>query len=104
MELSALKKSYDAIYSKHLPKGGHYFACLSIEMKPDTIDVNVHPTKKQVQFLHQDAIIDLLGQELEQALQNTNQSRTFYIQVRLDSSLTFISRKLFLLQVVVSHH
>ena len=36
------------MYGSYLPKHTHPFVYLSITMDPGTIDVNVHPTKREV--------------------------------------------------------
>ena len=41
----------------------------------------VHPTKREVKFLHEDAIINAVAKALEKRLEGGNQSRTFYTQV-----------------------
>lgn len=69
------------MYAKYLAKKGHYFIYLSLEIKGENIDVNVHPTKKQVHFLNQVKIVDSLIQTMEKCLTSANESRTFYVQV-----------------------
>ena len=53
---------------------------MSLNIAPQNVDVNVHPTKHEVFFLHQDSIIERIQQGLEEKLLNSNCSRTFYTQ------------------------
>lgn len=63
-----------------MPKGAHPFVYLSLEIEPKNVDVNVHPTKKEVHFLHEEKIVEAIMQLFEEALENANNSRTFYTQ------------------------
>ena len=81
VESTALKKAIESVYSSYLPKGSSPFVYLSLSIAPENLDVNVHPTKHEVFFLHQDTVIEKLQQGLEERLLNSNQSRTFYTQV-----------------------
>lgn len=45
------------------------------------VDVNVHPTKHEVHFLHEDKVIDKVVDAIQDKLSGTNTSRTFYTQV-----------------------
>lgn len=76
-----LKKALDHIYSTYLPKNSHPFVYLSLELDPNTIDVNVHPTKHEVHFLNEDQIIETIVSALEAKLLGSNDSRAFYTQV-----------------------
>jgi DNA mismatch repair protein MLH1 len=43
-----LKKMIENVYITLLPKGSHPFIYLSLEINPQNVDVNVHPTKREV--------------------------------------------------------
>ncbi|KAL7998995.1 putative ribosomal protein S5 domain 2-type [Plasmopara halstedii] len=51
-----------------------------MELPPRNIDVNVHPTKREVHFLHEEDIIDSISQALEKQLKGSNESRSFSVQ------------------------
>ncbi|CDW97954.1 hypothetical protein [Sporisorium scitamineum] len=72
-----LKRSIEALYSTLLPKGGHPWVYLSISINPANVDVNVHPTKKEVHFLHEDEIVEHICRAAENRLSGANSSRTF---------------------------
>jgi DNA mismatch repair protein MLH1 len=78
---AALRKSLDSVYGLYLPKGSHPFMYLSLVMNPRNLDVNVHPTKHEVNFLHEEAVIERIRQEVERMLIGANTSRTFFTQV-----------------------
>lgn len=48
-----------------------------IKLPSSHVDVNVHPTKKEVAFLHQEALIDAIRQACEETLLASNATRTF---------------------------
>ena len=52
---------------------------LALSIRPELIDVNVHPTKKQVIFERQDDLAEALAHLLEEKLQDTLQNRTFEV-------------------------
>lgn len=60
----------------------HSFLYLSLKIEPKNVDVNVHPTKHEVHFLHEDAIIDKIKNSIESKLAGCNTSRIFYTQVK----------------------
>jgi len=71
------------VYANYLPKNTHCFAYLSLEISPDKVDVNVHPTKSEVHFMNEDAIVAKIQQAVGEELLGSNSSRTFYTQVAL---------------------
>lgn len=48
VECGSLKRAVDAAYAPLLPKGAHAFAYMDIRMPSEHVDVNVHPTKREV--------------------------------------------------------
>mmetsp|Transcript_22979 Transcript_22979/g.39449 ORF Transcript_22979/g.39449 Transcript_22979/m.39449 type:complete len:830 (+) Transcript_22979:3-2492(+) len=86
VDCGSLKKAVELVYSAYLPKQTHPFIFLSICMAPQNVDVNVHPTKSEVRFLHEDEIIESIQKALEAKLVGANSSRTFYTQSLLPSS------------------
>ncbi|HLP41514.1 MAG TPA: DNA mismatch repair endonuclease MutL, partial [Fibrobacteria bacterium] len=59
----ALSQSYDV-----LPPGRYPMAVLYITMPPEEVDVNVHPTKKEVRFLSDSRIYWAVSQAVKTAL------------------------------------
>ena len=80
VESTAIKKAVEHTYSIFLPKGGHPFVYLSLDIDPQRVDVNVHPTKREVNFLNEDEIIDKICEEIRVRLGNVDTSRTFMTQ------------------------
>jgi len=78
-----LKKSIEEMYRMFLPKGTHPFVYLSIEVNPQAVDVNVHPTKREVKFENEDEIIRIICEELSSRLAAVDTSRTFMTQTLL---------------------
>lgn len=55
----------------------------SLEIAPQNVDVNVHPTKHEVHFLHEDSILERVQQHIESRLLGSNSSRMYFTQVRV---------------------
>ncbi|KAM9365180.1 DNA mismatch repair protein Mlh1 [Pholidichthys leucotaenia] len=83
VESSALKKAVETVYAAYLPKNTHPFLYLSLEIAPQNVDVNVHPTKHEVHFLHEDSIIESIQRHIESKLLGSNSSRTYFTQTLL---------------------
>uniref|UniRef100_A0A8C6S4G0 MutL homolog 1, colon cancer, nonpolyposis type 2 (E. coli) n=1 Tax=Neogobius melanostomus TaxID=47308 RepID=A0A8C6S4G0_9GOBI len=85
VESSALKKAVETVYAAYLPKNTHPFLYLSLEIAPQNVDVNVHPTKHEVHFLHEDGVIESVQRHIESKLLGSNSSRTYFTQTLLPS-------------------
>ena len=83
VESTNIRKAVEQTYSIFLPKGGHPFTYLSLEIDPARVDVNVHPTKREVNFLNEDEIIELICNEIRSKLAAVDTSRTFMTQTLL---------------------
>ncbi|EPQ14462.1 DNA mismatch repair protein Mlh1 [Myotis brandtii] len=80
VESTSLKKAIETVYAAYLPKNTHPFLYLSLEISPQNVDVNVHPTKHEVHFLHEDSILERVQQHVESKLLGSNSSRTYFTQ------------------------
>lgn len=77
VEFPPLKRTLEATYAAILPKAARPFAFLDIQMPPGDVDVNVHPTKKEVAFLHQEELVEAVRTAVEEAVLASNAQRTF---------------------------
>ena len=75
-----LKHCLETIYQNYLPKGSHPFMYISLQIAPNNLDVNVHPTKHKVQFLNEEEIVECVSKCVESRLLECDTSRTFYTQ------------------------
>ncbi|KAJ3237804.1 DNA mismatch repair protein [Chytriomyces hyalinus] len=87
VESTNIKRAVDNMYSTYLPKNAHAFCYVSLEMKPQNVDVNVHPTKKEVMFLNEDLVIEFICDTIREKLAEVNDSRTFTPATITTSSL-----------------
>lgn len=55
----------------------------SIEISPSNVDVNVHPTKHEVLFLHEEKVVEAIQRTVEETLLGCNVSRTYFTQALL---------------------
>ncbi|KAF4626285.1 hypothetical protein G7Y89_g11877 [Cudoniella acicularis] len=83
VDSSNIRKAIEQTYSTFLPKGGHPFTYLSLDIDPQRVDVNVHPTKREVNFLNEDEIIEKICADIRVKLANVDTSRTFMTQTLL---------------------
>ncbi|KAK0094823.1 hypothetical protein PV326_009886 [Microctonus aethiopoides] len=83
VESTPIKRMLDDLYTIYLPKKTHPWCYVSLEIDPINVDVNVHPTKCEVRFLHEDIIIEKIKLALDEKLSSNSASRTFYLQARL---------------------
>ncbi|MBI3881881.1 MAG: DNA mismatch repair endonuclease MutL [Verrucomicrobia bacterium] len=55
-------------YHNALMKGRYPVCCLFLEIGPGEVDVNIHPSKREVKFHHERAVRGLVGQAVREAL------------------------------------
>ena len=73
----SLRRAVLALYSNILPKGYHPWIYLNLHIEEGNVDVNVHPTKREVHFLHEEDIIEEICIKMQDALTMANNTRTF---------------------------
>ena len=83
VESTNLKKAVENVYSIFLPRGTHPFVYMSLHLDPARIDVNVHPTKREVNILNEDEIVLLVISAIQKRLSETDHSRVFQTQTLL---------------------
>ncbi|XP_078433528.1 MUTL-homolog 1 isoform X1 [Wolffia australiana] len=90
VECTSLKRAIEVVYSATLPKASKPFIYMSIKLPPEHVDVNIHPTKREVSLLNQEAIIETIQNAVESKLLSSNTVRTFNTQAA-SSSTNFTS-------------
>lgn len=80
-----LKRIINSVYQFFLPKGSHPFVYLSLKIKPENIDVNIHPTKRELRFLYEDEIMETIRDKIHLLLAATDSSRKFRSQNAISS-------------------
>ncbi|XP_043518406.1 DNA mismatch repair protein Mlh1 isoform X2 [Frieseomelitta varia] len=83
VESSSIRKMLEELYTFYLPKKSYPWCYISLEINPQNVDVNVHPTKHEVKFLHESSIIEKMKLALDEKLSGNSGSKTFYVQARL---------------------
>ena len=94
------------MYTAVLPKGASPFiylryhiasactvcalTCCSLTIDPHAVDVNMHPTKREVGFLDEEAIIERISDALQKGLVGQSQSRAFEYQVSASRKVIFL--------------
>ena len=79
VDCTPVKKAIDGVYASLLPKGSHAWVYLALQIDPPNVDVNVHPTKSEVRFLHETEIVQAVQDALSAELAKYNASRTFVV-------------------------
>ncbi|KAF8548260.1 DNA mismatch repair protein MutL [Imleria badia] len=82
VESSSVKRAIESVYSGVLPKGAFPFVYLSLEIDPRSVDVNVHPTKREVIFLNEEIVTERISDAIQQVVSQSH-SRTFEYQTLL---------------------
>lgn len=76
-------KSIDMAYKNLIGHGKYAFVVLNLEIPPSDVDVNVHPTKKEVRYKNTNQIFNFIYSSIDMALSNNSfsqasEARTFF--------------------------
>ncbi|CAN3359080.1 DNA mismatch repair protein Mlh1p [Diutina catenulata] len=72
-----LRRAVAAVYANVLPRGSYPFYYLSLDIDPEILDVNMHPTKREVRFLHEDEIVDAVVAVVQAQLARVDTARSY---------------------------
>ena len=64
------QKAIDTAYKNLIAKGKYPFVVLNLELPPTDVDVNVHPTKKEVRYKNTNQIFSFIYSGIDMALSN----------------------------------
>ena len=87
VESATIQRALQEAYAACLPKGGHPFVYLSLRLPPASLDVNVHPTKREVFFLDQQRVVAAVQSLVKEKLVGANAARTFVAQAPLSGAV-----------------
>ncbi|UJR24823.1 hypothetical protein I4U23_006198 [Adineta vaga] len=76
VDCQPLKKAIQQMYAILINKQTSPFVYLDLIMDPTTLDVNIHPSKNEVRFLHADPIIVAIVQAIEQIIVTKSAKQT----------------------------
>lgn len=68
VKVPALSKILDDLYADLIPKRHYPVAILKLHLPPESVDINVHPSKREVKFKNFSLIYQLLKEALQNAL------------------------------------
>ncbi len=63
-------KAIDTAYKNMLPSGKYPFVVLNLELPSDELDINVHPTKKEVKYKNPNQIFNFIRASIDNSLSN----------------------------------
>lgn len=68
VKVPALSKILDDLYADLIPKRHYPVAIIKLHLPPESVDINVHPSKREVKFKNFSLIYQLLKEALQNAL------------------------------------
>ncbi|XP_015576417.1 DNA mismatch repair protein MLH1 isoform X1 [Ricinus communis] len=80
VECTTLKRALEIVYTATLPKASKPFVYMSVVLPPEHVDVNVHPTKREVSLLNQETIVEKIQLAVESKLRSSNEAKSFQEQ------------------------
>jgi len=95
VDCPGIRKAVEAVYQPLLPTLAKPFVYLSLILPSHALDVNVHPTKREVTFLHEQAVVSAVHDKILSTLQVAPGSRAFEIHsiIRLSNNSNLACEK-----------
>ena len=86
-----LMKAIDTAYKNMMPSGRYPFVVLNLNISPEDVDVNVHPTKREVRYKNPNQIFNFVQSAVDYALSAVKQTEeTTEIQTEQEKVLPFV--------------
>lgn len=73
-------KAIDMAYKNMIPNGKYPFVILNLELPPDELDINVHPTKKEVKYRNPNQIFNFIRASVDNSLSNIVRINTHQVK------------------------
>lgn len=70
VKCQVFQKSIDTAYKNLVGSGKYPFVVLNLELPPSEVDVNVHPTKKEVRYKNTNQIFNFIYSSIDMSLSN----------------------------------
>ncbi|PKU82004.1 DNA mismatch repair protein MLH1 [Dendrobium catenatum] len=93
VECTPLKRAIEVAYSATLTKASKPFVFMSIRVPSEHVDVNVHPTKREVSLLNQESLVNTIQDAIESKLMSSNNTRTFHTQAVTSTAVSHLGVK-----------
>ena len=71
-------KAIDNVYSSLIPKGKYPFVAISLTLPTDDVDVNVHPTKREVRYKETNMVYNFVYYSIKNALSEFKEQEPMY--------------------------
>ncbi len=88
------QKSIDTAYKALIANGKYPFVVLNLEIPPSDIDVNVHPTKKEVRYKNPNQIFNFIYTSIQGGLTNFVEKQQINYELPSDNVINFTQQKL----------
>lgn len=78
-------KAVDTAYKNMLPQGRYPFVVLSLDINPEDIDVNAHPTKKEIRYKNPNQVFNFVQHSVSNALDSQTVNLSNITPVKSDN-------------------
>ena len=78
----AFQKSIDTVYRNLIGNTRYPFIVLNLEIPPSDVDVNVHPTKKEVRYKNPNQIFNFIYTSISAALQSIREVESSQVEIQ----------------------
>ena len=84
-----LMKAIDVAYKNMMPSGRYPFVVINIDITPEDIDVNAHPTKREIRYKNPNQIFNFVQSAISHALSAINVDQPIFEEPKVDNVVSF---------------